>query len=543
MATTERTPLRPELQAADTARRQLRKRVAIITGVLASVAFLGGWWAMSSTSSHNVSTTSGAPPIVPVVVNTTAPPETLAPTPIPTTAVPIVVETPAPTSAAPVETATPVAVIPPVVVADKITICNDTKNDAGYVELPNKKDDHYFYWFFESRSDPSTDPLVLWLTGGPGCSSLMALFTENGPCHVLPDLTTTINPYSWTNNANVIWLDQPTDVGFSYGVDADLDHNEDDVQENIYWFLQSFLDTHPEFIGRPLYLTGESYAGHYVPAAAHYIWQENELANKTNSTVAPRLNLQGIAIGNGLVNPVIQSEHALDMVNNTYNITLLNPSDLAIAEVALPECTELLEDCQDDADSCPEALGFCQEKIMSQIAKANRNQYDIRMECHEADSTKCYDMSHVTAYLNSAPVRAYLNVSEEHIWEECSAKVGAGFAGDIMRGFDEYVADLLNFANVRVLIYAGDADLVCNWYGNQAWTKALDWQHKEEFNAAQEHALVVANTSETINAGTVRTFENQFTFVRVFNSGHMVPQDQPAVASEMINRFLRNEAL
>uniref|UniRef100_M4BFJ1 RxLR effector candidate protein n=1 Tax=Hyaloperonospora arabidopsidis (strain Emoy2) TaxID=559515 RepID=M4BFJ1_HYAAE len=116
--------------------------------------------------------------------------------------------------------------------------CGLTTQDSGYVKLPNTVDDHYFYWYFESRSNPSTDPLVLWLTGGPGCSSMMALLVENGPCHVLPDLSTRLNPYSWTNESNVVWLDQPTAVGFTYGDERDLDNSEDTVSENIFYFLQ-----------------------------------------------------------------------------------------------------------------------------------------------------------------------------------------------------------------------------------------------------------------------------------------------------------------
>lgn len=179
---------------------------------------------------------------------------------------------------------------------------HDANNEAGYIQLPNKDDDWYFYWYFESRADPATDPLALWLSGGPGCSSLYTLLTENGPCTVTEDLTTVRNPFSWSSEANVIWLDQPTDVGYSYGDVGDYDHTEDDVQASIYWFLQRFMDKHPELERRPLFIMGESFAGHYVPAAAHYIW----LQNNSSENVAPRLNLQGIAIGNGLVNPSVQ---------------------------------------------------------------------------------------------------------------------------------------------------------------------------------------------------------------------------------------------
>ncbi|POM77935.1 Serine protease family S10, partial [Phytophthora palmivora] len=128
---------------------------------------------------------------------------------------------------------------------DNEVFCGLTTQDSGYIKLPNKVDDHYFYWFFESRSQPSTDPLVLWLTGGPGCSSMMALLTENGPCHVLPDLSTRLNPYSWTNESNVVWLDQPTTVGFTYGDEQDADNSEDNVGENIYYFLQGFFEKDP----------------------------------------------------------------------------------------------------------------------------------------------------------------------------------------------------------------------------------------------------------------------------------------------------------
>ena len=74
-----------------------------------------------------------------------------------------------------------------------------------------------FYWMFESRHEPSTDPVLLWMTGGPGCSSEVALFGENGPCSVNANGTGTIrNPYSWNSRANVIYIDQPAGTGFSY---------------------------------------------------------------------------------------------------------------------------------------------------------------------------------------------------------------------------------------------------------------------------------------------------------------------------------------
>ncbi|KAG6975100.1 hypothetical protein JG688_00002728 [Phytophthora aleatoria] len=391
--------------------------------------------------------------------------------------------------------------------------CGTEKSEAGYITLPYNVDSHLFYWYFESRKTPDTDPLVLWMTGsGSDCSSLAALLMENGPCRINPDATTALNPHSWTSEANVIWLDQPTNVGFSYGNNTKVEFNAEDVKKNVYWFLQGFLDKHPEFEGRALFLAGEGYAAHYVPAAAHYIWKENLIVVKANATL--RINLQGITIGNGLVNPVVQTPHALDMaVSNSYNISLINPTDLGAAKEVVPVCSQLLN-------------------------------YDIRKKCDSSDPSECYNTSAVAEYLNSNAVRAYLNVSEQVTsWQQCSSSNGEHFSSDLMKNFDGYVADLLNDGSVRVLIYSGDADLVCNWRGSEAWTKQLKWKHQQDFNDVKEHDFQVAGEIDTIDAGSVRSHNNQFTFIRVFKAGHMVPKDQPAIALEMINRFIKNQSL
>ena len=90
---------------------------------------------------------------------------------------------------------------------------------------------------FESRSKPASDPFILWLTGGPGCSGMLALLNENGPCTIDSHLNEVNNPWSWTSSANVLWIDQPTGVGFSYGDSGDYDHDEKGVREDMYHFL------------------------------------------------------------------------------------------------------------------------------------------------------------------------------------------------------------------------------------------------------------------------------------------------------------------
>ncbi|ETI35916.1 hypothetical protein F442_17731 [Phytophthora nicotianae P10297] len=429
-------------------------------------------------------------------------------------------------------------------------ICGVTNSSAGHIKLANKEDDHYFYWFFESRTNPETDPLVLWLTGGPGSSSMFALLTENGPCTIQPDLSTKLNPYAWNTNANVIWLDQPTGVGYSFGSPADKDFNETNVGENIYWFLRGFLEKHPQFQNREFFVTGESYGGHYVPAAAHYIWSLNKEV-KGNDEV-PLINLQGLAIGNGLTNPVIQYAYYQDMNHNRYNLTLLTDAEEQQMRADSVECIRLTQECQAaprNGSVCKEAPECWSEKLIAPFSKANRDNYDIRQSCNNSDpNSACDDHPLIREYLNSPEVRKYLNVDERApAWHEDNDEVETTFTtdGDWSMPFHQFVAEMLD-DGLRVLIYAGDADLMCNWIGNRAWTLELDWQGKDGYNAVKEKVFIAHDPllpdGSNIDAGVVRSFEN-FAFVRVYDAGHMVPMNQPAVSLDLINRFFTNKTL
>lgn len=94
---------------------------------------------------------------------------------------------------------------------------------SGYIHLPPNPADaqpypsNFFFWFFESRDNPATDPFTIWLDGGPGYSSLVSVASENGPCSIRNDSNSTdLNPWSWNNHANILYIDQPLQTGYSY---------------------------------------------------------------------------------------------------------------------------------------------------------------------------------------------------------------------------------------------------------------------------------------------------------------------------------------
>jgi len=407
-------------------------------------------------------------------------------------------------------------------------ICDNVTQYSGYFKLATG-DKNYFYWYFESRSAPKTDPVVMWMTGGPGCSSEVALFGENGPCTVSEDGSKTItNKYSWNSKANVLYIDQPTGTGFSYG--TGLDHNEVGVANDMYDFLQQFFKKHDDLQTHDFFVVGESYAGHYVPAVTHEVWKNN----KALPAGAIKINLKGTSVGNGLTDPLIQYKYYKDMIMSTNNHSAAVGSAIhAAMEVATPVCIAAIEACQAVEATCIAAVESCNLGLLIPYTLTGMNPYDMRIKC--AKPPLCYDFSNVGTYLDRPEVRSALGVGTRK-WADCNHVVAAAFelSGDWMQNYQQMIPDQLN-DGIRVLIYAGDQDYICNWHGNQAWTQALPWPHQADFKATSPKPWVSGGKQ----TGTIQS-SNGFSFLRVYDAGHMVPRDQPAAALAMLNAFTSN---
>ena len=386
-----------------------------------------------------------------------------------------------------------------------------------------------------STTNPADIPLVIWLTGGPGCSSTLALLSENGPCKVNDDgATTKINPYSWTESAHVLWLDQPADVGYSYGQGNDT--NEQMISEDAYYFLQGFFKSEngKKYKDAPLFIVGESYGGHYAPAIAHRIWEGN---NKLQSGLE-KLNLKGLAVGNGLTDPEEQYKWYAEMAfKNSHNLQVIDESTYTTMKSAEPLCTKGIVKCNEgtgflDSFACQAAFLYCNTALTTPFRATGKNPYDIRKPC--GLNPLCYDFSHIEKFMNSDKTKEALHVKEHNpSWETCNMEINLEFHVDWMKNFAPYVKDLLE-AGIPALIYAGDVDFICNYLGNRAWTLNLDWSHKQDYNAATEKDW-------NKGGGLVRS-ANGLTFLQVYDAGHMVPSDQPEHALQMITQFLNGQA-
>lgn len=172
---------------------------------------------------------------------------------------------------------------------------------SGY--LNSAKGDYLHYWFIESQGQPSQDPVILWLTGGPGCSSLGSLLTEIGAFHINSDGKTLFeNVYSWNKFTNILFLESPREVGFSYhNTTENPSNNIDDYQtavENANALMDFFNNVFPEYKNNDFYITGESYAGVYIPVLSLELLNRKLGTNGFAKTM-DWLNFKGFSIGNG----------------------------------------------------------------------------------------------------------------------------------------------------------------------------------------------------------------------------------------------------
>lgn len=186
------------------------------------------------------------------------------------------------------------------------------KSFSGYFTVNKPFNSNLFFWYFPSLSNSKTDPIVLWLQGGPGATSLFGLFQENGPFTVKRKRGLKLRKYAWTNTHSVIYIDNPVGTGYSF-TKGGYAQNETQVGADLYNALTQFFTMFPDLQKNDFFIAGESYAGKYVPAIAYTI-------HKNNPAAKLKINLQGISIGNGLSDP----EHQLKYSDYLYQIGLID---------------------------------------------------------------------------------------------------------------------------------------------------------------------------------------------------------------------------
>lgn len=425
---------------------------------------------------------------------------------------------------------------------------------SGYLNLPStEKQIHY--WFVESETAPAEDPLVFWTNGGPGCSGLIGFMTEQGPFRPDKDGNVQLNPWRWNTIANMVFLEQPVGVGFSYS-DNSADYKIGDSQaaeDNLQTILM-FLQRFPQLAKSPLFITSESYGGHYMPTLASQIVDYN----KKNGGV---LNFKGFAVGN----PYTDYYSGVGAEMETYwgKQLLPKPSwDKYVASGCLEvnsqfnntACSSYIVEFMNKVGNLnPYALDYpvcitaqqaqTTEMIRKSIAR-NTNDLSAFFSVFKAAAEEyvpCED-NYAADYLNSNAVKTAIHVRTDIVWAECSRTVKYEYV-DKMLPMEHYYKDLLNSSsdkNLRILVYSGDDDSVCGTVGTQKWIWDLGFKVK-----TNKYWNVWEIDGQT--AGYITQFNTPFsdaarlTFMTVHFAGHEVPTYKPKEAFYLFKAFLSND--
>jgi len=382
---------------------------------------------------------------------------------------------------------------------------------TGEIDLGNGGDTIFYYLFSARNQTNRGKKLLIWFNGGPGCSSSIGLFTENGPYMFYNKSSKlTFNPYSWNRDYDLMFVDQPVGVGYSQAKDKHhFCTTELCITKNFYLFLIRFLqEDHPEYIKVPIFLTGESYAGHYIPSIATTILRAK------NSLI----NLQGVAIGNGMMDRALQILVYPDYVLEQKNITLFPymffKTMAIMCNIAIPYKVRILE-------------YFCMGTIyILRNFSGLYNPYDIRRN----DNDDILD-EYTLEVLNNREIQKSFGIkSPRTIKGVCNETLYETMRPDLCTSVMDDMSYMLE-KGLRVLMYSGDKDYQCNYLGNELVANSIKWKGQDNFK-----------NSNYINFTTQARFKKyeNLIFMIVKDAGHMVPMDQGAFALDMVNSFVED---
>ncbi|XP_045771033.1 venom serine carboxypeptidase-like [Maniola jurtina] len=381
---------------------------------------------------------------------------------------------------------------------------------AGFFTVDVKYNSNLYFWYFPAFSKNKAAPVILWLQGGPGASSLFGLFTENGPLNATKD-EFALRKYHWALEHNLIFIDNSAGTGFSF-TDDEKGYCTDEkcVADGLYNCLQQFFIMFPSLRNNEFYITGESYAGKYIPSIAMKIHQQNSLGEL-------QINLKGLALGNAYCDPINQIDYAsylyqLGLIDFKQNKLFLRMQSAIVDEIQ--------KENWDQANS-HRALLF----------RSFRNSTGFENSYNFLDPTKP-DMDSYVALLNDDRIRQSVHVGGLS-YNSQDMIVYAYLKNDLLKSVASDISELLS--HYRLLFYNGQLDIIVAYPLTESFLRNLEFSSATEYETAARHIWRVGDEI----AGYMKQAGN-LTEVLVRNAGHMVPHDQPKWALDMITRFIKN---
>ncbi|RHN77358.1 putative carboxypeptidase D [Medicago truncatula] len=413
---------------------------------------------------------------------------------------------------------------------------------AGYITVDAKARRKLFYYFVESPSNSSTKPLVLWLNGGPGCSSFgYGAMQELGPFRVNSDGTTlSFIKDAWNVVANVIFLESPVGVGFSYSKKPLNQTNIGDknTARDSYIFLLNWLERFPQYKIRDFFITGESYAGHYVPQLAHLI-----LSNNKKRKNHKMINLKGIAVGNGWIDDNFCTKGMYDY----FWMHALNSDQThkGIEKHCDFRKFNVTNECVGYENIADDELGNIDVyNIYAPVCNSSATKYGASYSVSNVDP--CAE-DYTTTYLNLPEVQKALHVKRTK-WSPCRYTI-LYYTTNYVIVFPELMCLMVFFSDlswtdspasilptinglissgISIWMYSGDIDgrvpIISTKYSINSLKLHVRTAWRPWYTGKEVGGYVIGYKGLTL--------------ITVRGAGHMVPTDQPYRALTVISSFL-----
>ncbi|XP_030040166.2 venom serine carboxypeptidase [Manduca sexta] len=390
------------------------------------------------------------------------------------------------------------------------------KSYAGFFTVNKTYDSNQFFWYFPAMVPNNKDsPVILWLQGGPGASSLYGLFTENGPLRVRNNKLER-RKYNWALSHHLIFIDNPVGTGFSFTKDPKgYCTNEAQVGEQLYSTLTQFFQLFPELRSNKFFVTGESYGGKYVPALAYTI-------HKKNPSASVKINMKGIAIGNGLSDP----EHQLVYGKYLYQLGLIDWNQAKVFQKYENQTIEYIKQQKWEQAFDTFDLLLNGDKIEGKSLFSNMTGFDFYFNfLHTKDYTSFEDFGPM---LQKSSFRKGIHVGDLPFHN--GSIVETHLKQDVMKSVAPLVSELLD--HYYIVVYSGQLDIIVAYPLTLNYLRHLNFTGAEEYRSAKRYIWKVDNEV----AGYVKQ-GGKLVEIMVRNAGHMVPGDQPKWALDLITRF------
>eukprot|EP00942_MAST-04A_sp_MAST-4A-sp1_P004416 g4416.t1 len=407
-------------------------------------------------------------------------------------------------------------------------------------EIPAGNKNKMFYWYFPAQNGDKDAPLLVWLQGGPGGSSMFGLFAEMGPFTLLgPNGPIELKESSWNKRYQMIFIDNPVGAGFSSPSSPNgyCNNTKECVASNLYSLLQQFYVLFPDLMNNDLFITGESYGGHYVPGISYYIHEHNNDLKKCNgptllNTPCQVLPFKGFAVGDGWIDPVNQMNGYPGLL---YNFGMVDDQELEQVNQYCDSTIDLIKQ-----NEMKKAFDVWDEFLNGDVYPypsfyknvTGSYDYDNMLRTYAPDS-----FSYFGTYLNQPDVREKIHVGNSvfNNGHECEMHL----LSDFHVSFADEMTVLLNSNKYNIILYSGQLDIIIGAPLTEAFLKVLDWDGKDKYLSSKKIIWRVDPSDKQV-AGYVKTV-GKFSYAIVRGAGHIAPYDQPRPMNDLIDKLVSGE--